>query len=77
VNIFQDERVRRYWFAWVREVARQYAVNLTHEGIKERVLHVQHLADWTGTLAEAQQAVLDYVKQRLQDAGDPAQLRLI
>jgi len=76
MNVFQDERVRRYWFAWVREVSRQHAVNLTHQGVKERVLQVAHLAEWEGTLAEAQRAVLDYVQQKLRDAGDPVQLGL-
>jgi len=76
MSVFQNEAVRRYWFAWVREVSRQHAVNLTHDGIKKRVLHVEHLAEWQGTLAEAQQCVLEYVQQKLQDAGNPMQLRL-
>lgn len=69
------EQIR--WFAWLSETARTSGVNLTHEGVKERVLHVEHLAEWQGTLAEAQRAVLDYVEQTLRDAGNPEQLGLL
>ena len=37
------------------------------------MLHVEHLTEWRGTLAEAQKLVLDYVAQALQDAGNPKQ----
>jgi len=63
----------RYWFGWLAQVSRAQGVNLTHEGVKERVLHVEHLANWRGTVAEAQRLVLDYVAHALQDAGNPKQ----
>jgi len=71
---FSDRPAQIRWFAWLSETARTSGVNLTHESVKERVLHVEHLAEWRGTVAEAQKAVLDYVEQALRDAGNPEQL---
>lgn len=75
--VFADRAEQIRWFAWLDDVRKEHAVNLTHEGVKERVLHVEHLAEWRGTLAEAQKLVLDYVAQALQDAGNPEQLGLL
>jgi hypothetical protein len=69
------EQIR--WFTWLSETARTSGVNLTHEGVKRLVLHVEHLAEWRGTVAEAQRAVLDYVETALKDAGNPEQLGLL
>ncbi len=68
-----DEGKIKALHAWINEVLQKRAVNLTWETIKEKALHVKHLAEFTGKYDEAQRAILALVADVLKAAGNPEQ----
>ncbi len=71
-----NKKARAYFHAWLRDVNRAHTVNLTYEGVKAHALKVAHLAEYNGSLGEAQKAVLDWVKRIKAEGGNPRQISL-
>jgi hypothetical protein len=68
-----DEKRRKAFHAWLNDVAKAKAVNLTYEGIKRNALHIEHLDEYLLGATDAQKAVLVYVESILAQAGNPKQ----
>ena len=71
-----DPKSRAGFHAWLRDVNKHFVVALTYEGVKTHALRVAHLAEYQGTYAEAQKAVLDWIVQIKAEGGNPTQLCL-
>lgn len=72
----QNPKRRAEFHWWLAQVNKAHAVNLTYEGVKRHALAVEHLAEFTGTYAQAQRAVLEWVWRIKTEAGWPRQRAL-
>jgi hypothetical protein len=57
-----DGPSRRFFFGWLRDVNKARHTDVTFDAVKQ-LLGVKHLGEYTGTLADAQKAVLDLVEE--------------
>jgi hypothetical protein len=57
-----DGPSRRFFFGWLNGVNKLQGTKVDYEAVKAR-LGVKHLGEYTGTLADAQKAVLDLVEE--------------
>jgi hypothetical protein len=57
-----DGPSRRFFFGWLRDVNKSRATDVSFDAVKA-YLGVRHLGEYTGTLADAQKAVLSLVDE--------------